>query len=165
VSVWCVLCADVPQEKRRWQRKRRRQTTTYRIRVVLGSDTLAVEQKSNAGNVLSLAVAKGIHELSEGGGTLNLEKHLVVVVRDLDVQVFALPAVLGLVLHVVGGAVLGHFDGSGCRLCECDAVWGEAWTGTVQVVVSRVRGWLSGAGGEGGHDLPRDEAAFCVVRR
>lgn len=83
--------------------------TTYRIRVVLGRHTLAVEEKPDAGNVLSLAVAKGVHELAEGRGALDLEKHLVVVVRDLDVQVFALAAVLGLVLHVVGRAVFRHF--------------------------------------------------------
>lgn len=94
-----------------------------RVWVVLGSDTLAVEEKSDAGNVLALAVAEGVHELSQGRGALDLEKHLVVVVRNLDVQVFALAAVLGLLLHVVGGTVLGHVGsgGGGCWLCDCDA--------------------------------------------
>lgn len=94
-----------------------------RVWVVLGSDTLAVEEKSDAGDVLALAVAEGVHELSQGRGALDLEKHLVVVVRNLDVQVFALAAVLGLLLHVVGGTVFGHVGsgGGGCWLCDCDA--------------------------------------------
>lgn len=89
---------------------------TYRVWVVLGSDTLAVEEKSDAGDVLALAVAEGVHKLTEGRGALDLEKHLVVVVCDLDVQVFALAAILGLLLHVVGGTVLGHVGnrGGGC---------------------------------------------------
>lgn len=124
----CVvrLTANVPREKKKKGVKQKRiggggraeggekkKLATYRIWVVLGSDTLAVEEKSDAGNVLALAVAEGVHELAEGRGALDLEKDLVVVVRDLDVQVFALAAVLGLLLHVVGGTVLRHVGSGG----------------------------------------------------
>jgi hypothetical protein len=71
---------------------------TYRIRVVLRPNTLTVEEKSYTANVLSLTVAEGVHELSEGGGALDLEEHLVVVIRDLDVQMLALATVFGLLL-------------------------------------------------------------------
>jgi len=43
-----------------------------------------------------LALAEGVHELRERGGALDLEEHLVVIVRDLDVQVLALRLVVGI---------------------------------------------------------------------
>jgi hypothetical protein len=73
---------------------------TYRIWVVLRSYALAIEEESYTLDVLSLAVAEGVHELSEGGGALDLEEHLVVVIGNLDVQVLALATVLGLLLRL-----------------------------------------------------------------
>lgn len=59
-------------------------------------------------DVLSLAVAEGVHELLELGGALDLEENLVVVVRDLDVQVLRLLRRLFLVTAGGLGTVVGH---------------------------------------------------------
>lgn len=61
---------------------------------------LAVEQEAHAADVLALTVAERVHELAEGCGALDLEKDLVVVIRDLDVEMFALAAIFGLLLDV-----------------------------------------------------------------
>jgi hypothetical protein len=73
---------------------------TYCIWVVLRSHTLAIEEESYTLDVLSLAIAEGVHELSESGGALDLEEHLVVVIGNLDVQVLALATVFGLLLSL-----------------------------------------------------------------
>jgi hypothetical protein len=50
-----------------------------------------------------LAIAEGVHELAEYRGALDLEQSLlVVVVRDLDIEVLALSVVLMLLLYVQG---------------------------------------------------------------
>ena len=67
-----------------------------------------------------MAVAEGVHELAEGGGALDLEKDLVVVVGDLDVQVFDWACLFGLVGHM-WRSVLRHGEARGC------AVTGEVW--------------------------------------
>lgn len=76
---------------------------TYRIRVVRWLHPLAVKEETDASHVLALAIAKGVHELAKLGGALDFEENLIVVVGDLDVQVFLL-SVLGLLLH--GGSVI-----------------------------------------------------------
>jgi hypothetical protein len=88
---------------------------TYRVWVVLRPNTLTVEEESYTADVLSLTVAEGVHELSEGGGALDLEEHLVVVIRDLDVQVLALTTVLRLLLGlaIVWRTVVGHIGCGG----------------------------------------------------
>lgn len=78
---------------------------TYRIGVVRRLHSLSVEEKSDALHVLSLAIAESVHELAELGCALDLEEDLVVVVRDLDVEMFLL-AIFGLLLH--GRAVIRH---------------------------------------------------------
>jgi hypothetical protein len=95
----------------------------YRVWVVLRCDTLPIKEEAHAGDVLALAIAKGIHELSEGRGAFDLEKDLIVVVRDLDIQVLALATIFRLLLHVwrtvvrhiVGGfGPLGYGRDFGC---------------------------------------------------
>ena len=68
---------------------------THRVRAISWVDSCTVEEKSNGGGCFSLALAEGVHELREGGGALDLEEDLVVVVRDLDIQVLALGLVVG----------------------------------------------------------------------
>lgn len=43
-----------------------------------------------------MTLAEGVHKLREGGGALDLKKDLVVVIRDLDIQVLALGLVVGI---------------------------------------------------------------------
>lgn len=63
-------------------------------------DTLTVEKESHTGDVLSLPVTEGIHKLSKSRGALDLEKNLIVIIRDLDVEMFALAGILGLLGNV-----------------------------------------------------------------
>ena len=85
-----------------------RSSSTHRVRVIRRLHPLAVEQEADAGHVLALAIAEGVHQLAQLGCALDLEKDLVVVIRDLDVEVLLL-SVLGLLLH--GGTVVRHVEG------------------------------------------------------
>jgi hypothetical protein len=100
------MFAEIIMRAVTWQR----QYWTYRVWVVVWCDALAVEKEAHARNVLSLAIAEGVHELSKSRGALDLEEDFVVVVRYLDVQVFGRSTVLGLLLHI-WRAVLRHGDG------------------------------------------------------
>lgn len=62
-------------------------TNTYSVRSILGTNSCTVEQETDGGCLLSLTFAEGVHQLLQLGRALDLEKDLVVVVRDLDVQV------------------------------------------------------------------------------
>ena len=95
----------------------------HRVWRVRGLHALSVEQKPDAANVLPLAIAECVHELLELRRPLDLKEDLVVVVRDLDVQVLSSARILRL-LHVVGRAVVGH----GSKWCY------ESW---------RAGGWVS----------------------
>jgi len=54
-----------------------------------------------------LSFAEGIHQLLEGGGTLDLEEDLIVVVGDLDVEVLTLAARLSLLGGTWASVVVG----------------------------------------------------------
>jgi hypothetical protein len=77
-----------------------RQNQAYRVWVVLRGYALAVEEEAHARDVLALTIAEGVHEFSESRCALDLEKNLVVVIGDLDVEMFALAAILWLLLDV-----------------------------------------------------------------
>lgn len=76
--------------------------------VVCGLDSLSIEQETNALDILSLPVAKRIHEFLKLCRSLDFEEDFVVVVRDLDVQVLRLAGVFGFV-HI-GRSTLGHSE-------------------------------------------------------
>lgn len=79
---------------------------TYRLGIVGWVHSLSIEQEAHAGRGLALALAEGIHKLLELSRALDLEKDLIVVVGDLDVEVLAGSLLLGL---VPGRAtVVGH---------------------------------------------------------
>ena len=59
---------------------------TYRVRRIGRLYTLSLEQESDGLEALALPLAKRGHELLELGRPLDLEENLVVVVRDLDIQ-------------------------------------------------------------------------------
>ena len=58
----------------------------HRIRRILTRHPLAIEQKPDCLCVLTLPVAKGIHQFLEFGTPLDLKEDFIVVVGDLDVQ-------------------------------------------------------------------------------
>ena len=60
---------------------------THCLRIIRGVHARAIVQEAAALNALSLTLTERIHELLELCGTLDLEEHFVVVVRDLDVEV------------------------------------------------------------------------------
>lgn len=62
---------------------------TYLLWVIRGDESLSIEEEAHAGDILSLTVAEGVHELAELSGALDLEEDLVVIVGDLDVEVLA----------------------------------------------------------------------------
>ena len=61
--------------------------STYRLWVVCRLHTLAVKEETHTRNVLALAITERIHEFLELGSPLDLEEHLVVVIRHLDIKV------------------------------------------------------------------------------
>lgn len=63
---------------------------TYRLGRVCALHTGTLEEESDRVQSLALALAEGTHEFLQLGGSLDLEEHLVVVVGDLDVKVFAI---------------------------------------------------------------------------
>ena len=69
---------------------------THRVWAIIGVDSCTIKEKSNRGGCLSLALAEGVHELGEVGGTLDFEEDLIVVVCDLNIQVLALGLVVGI---------------------------------------------------------------------
>ena len=58
-----------------------------------------------------MTLAEGVHELREGGGTLDFEEDLVVVVCDLDVEMLALGLVVGIATGARGLVMVRHGEG------------------------------------------------------
>jgi hypothetical protein len=54
-----------------------------------------------------LSLAEGIHQLLEGGGTLDLEEDLIVVIGNLDVEMFTLATGLSLLWGTWASVVVG----------------------------------------------------------
>lgn len=63
---------------------------THSIWAICRLNARTVEQEANRGRTLALAITESIHEFLQGSGALDLEEHLVVVVRNLDVEVLGL---------------------------------------------------------------------------
>ncbi len=100
--------------------KRWKERKTYRIRRVGGLHSRAVKEESHGAHRLSLALAKGSHQLLQLGGALNLEEDFVVVVGDLDVEVLDVGgSAFGLTTVVVGHfwMNLGVFAAKSRLLC------------------------------------------------
>lgn len=60
---------------------------TYGVWRIFWAHSRAVEQKTDGGRLLSLALTEGIHEFFQLRRALDLEKDLIMIVGDLDVQV------------------------------------------------------------------------------
>jgi hypothetical protein len=52
-------------------------------------NTTSIKQETDGVGSLALPLTEGIHKLLQGCGSLDLEKDLVVIVGDLDVEMFA----------------------------------------------------------------------------
>lgn len=61
---------------------------TYSVWCVFRAYASTIKQESDCGHLLALSLAKGIHQLLELGGTLDLEENFIIVVGHLDIQVF-----------------------------------------------------------------------------
>ncbi len=61
---------------------------THRIRTIARVDPRPIEQEAYRLRSLALTLAKGVHELAEGGGAFDFEEDFVVVVGHFDVEVF-----------------------------------------------------------------------------
>lgn len=62
-----------------------------------------------------MSLAEGVHQLLQGGGTLDLEEDLVVVIGNLDVEMLTLATALSLLWGTWTSVVVGsgHVDGEG----------------------------------------------------
>jgi len=60
-----------------------------RIWTIRSLYTTAIKEEADGVGGLALSLTEGIHEFLQGSGALNLEEDLVVVVSDLDVEMFA----------------------------------------------------------------------------
>lgn len=80
---------------------------TYRIWRIRWYYPCSVKEKSHRLGVFALTLAESMHQLLEFGGSLDLKKHLIVIVRNFDVQMFAWRwcVCLGAVGRVLG---VGH---------------------------------------------------------
>jgi hypothetical protein len=65
----------------------------------------AIEEKPDRSRGFALPLAESVHELLQGCCTLDLEENLIVVVSDLDVEVFTLTSAFRL-LGRTGTAVV-----------------------------------------------------------
>ena len=104
-------------------RARIKKKTCYRFRTVGWLYTAAIEEEPDRSGSLALSLAEGIHQLLECGGTLDLEEDLVVIVRDLDVEMLILATSLSLLggswaSVVVGSGHVGKKAKAICRLWQ-----------------------------------------------
>ena len=63
--------------------------STYQLRIICWVYALSLEKESNAVWCLSLTLAERIHQFFQRSSALDLEKHLIVVIRHLDIKVLA----------------------------------------------------------------------------
>jgi len=69
-------------------------------------NSLAIEEEANAARILATAIAERVHQLLQRSRLLDFEKHFVVVVRDLDVEVLGLLGLLFVLVALIG--FFGH---------------------------------------------------------
>ena len=62
----------------------------HRVGTISRVDSSPIEQEPNILHGLALSFTEGVHEFAELGCALDFEEDLVVVIGDLDVQVFGL---------------------------------------------------------------------------
>ena len=74
------------QPSNRSKRAKKGTPHAYRLGRIFRAHSRAIEQEPHCVRLLSLPLAEGIHELLQLGGSLDLEKHFIVVVGDLDVE-------------------------------------------------------------------------------
>lgn len=86
-----------------------RKFKTYALRIVLRSHPLPIEQKAHTLWMLALAFTECIHEFLERCRSLDLKEDFVIIVGDLDVEVFWLRlGFVGLARVIGGRSFVGH---------------------------------------------------------
>jgi len=75
----------------------------YGIWAIGSLDSGTIKEETDGVWRLALPLAKSIHELLQSGCALDLEEHLVVVVRDFDVQVLRWSVSFRLLLRAGAG--------------------------------------------------------------
>jgi hypothetical protein len=83
-------------------------STAYGVWGISLLHALALEEKAHATNAFALPLAECRHQLLELGRPLDLEEHLIVVVSNLDVEVFRRLRLHGPFTRAVL-VVIGHF--------------------------------------------------------
>jgi len=68
----------------------------YRFGAIGWLDTRAIKEEADRCRSFALPLAESIHQLLQGGSSLDLEKDLIVVIGDFDVEMFALAGALRL---------------------------------------------------------------------
>lgn len=81
---------------------------TYSIGRVARLNALSFEQEANRVNALPLSLAECRHEFLELSRAFDLEKDLIIIVRDLDVEMFAWGGSLGPVTGWASAIVLAR---------------------------------------------------------
>ena len=74
-----------------------------------------------------MSLAEGIHQLLEGGGTLDLEEDLIVVIGNLDVEMFTLATGLSLLWGTWASVVVGSRH-VGKKVKWIWSLWWLVWT-------------------------------------
>lgn len=84
-------------------------------------DSLTIEEKPDCLRIFALSIAEGVHQLLEFRTPLYLEEDLIVIICDLDVEVFGS---LWLLLCTIRRLVLiGHGDSrEGVTMCGLDQI-------------------------------------------
>lgn len=95
-------------------RQPRRQGSTYSIRRIFWPHASTVEEKTHGGHLFALTLAERVHELFEWRRSLDLEKDLVVVIGDLNIQVFRRGR------RFARGGIVGHLE---CLAMEKRLFW------------------------------------------
>ena len=62
---------------------------TYSVRAIRRLHSAAVEQETDRVRSLALPLAERVHQFLEGCCPLDLEEHLVIVIRDFDIEMLA----------------------------------------------------------------------------
>lgn len=73
---------------------------TYTVRGVIRAYTGSIEQEPHSSHLFPLTITESIHKLLQWSRPLDLEKDLVVVVRDLNVKVLRRGSRFSSVRHI-----------------------------------------------------------------
>lgn len=99
------------------QAPKAQRSTTYSIWTIGPLNTTAIKEEADGAGCFALSLAEGVHQFLQGSGALDLEEDLVVVVRDLDIEMLVVGASLWLLWNTRTSILIRsrHFPGCGCE--------------------------------------------------